>query len=215
MDRGAWRAVVHGVAKSQTWLSNWAHTCMQYSQMDKKPESQPQQTPGKEAPLAPLLLPTSHTNHHQVLFLQPQHRYSSSHSQQLSPFYHESLSFNPRESMLLPISLHTEAGLSLTNHVPPSCLNPSIHYFRAENQVLHGIYTAPQSLASYPPLIFSACMVLPITKALIKLLSCSGSLLPPHPHLIWNLNSVSSLPQWNLFWHPRLSPRSLIYGLIY
>ena len=123
--------------------------------MDKKPESQPQQTPGKEAPLAPLLLPTSHTNHHQVLFLQPQHRYSSSHSQQLSPFYHESLSFNPRESMLLPISLHTEAGLSLTNHVPPSCLNPSIHYFRAENQVLHGIYTAPQSLASYPPLIFS------------------------------------------------------------
>ena len=23
MDRGAWRAVVHGVAKSQTWLSNW------------------------------------------------------------------------------------------------------------------------------------------------------------------------------------------------
>ena len=23
MDREAWRAVVHGVAKSQTWLSNW------------------------------------------------------------------------------------------------------------------------------------------------------------------------------------------------
>ena len=23
MDRGAWRAVVHGVAKSQTWLSDW------------------------------------------------------------------------------------------------------------------------------------------------------------------------------------------------
>ena len=22
-DRGAWRAVVHGIAKSQTWLSNW------------------------------------------------------------------------------------------------------------------------------------------------------------------------------------------------
>ena len=24
MDRGGWRATVHGVAKSQTWLSNWA-----------------------------------------------------------------------------------------------------------------------------------------------------------------------------------------------
>ena len=24
MDREAWRAAVHGVAKSQTWLSNWA-----------------------------------------------------------------------------------------------------------------------------------------------------------------------------------------------
>ena len=23
MDRGAWRAVVHGVAKSRTWLSDW------------------------------------------------------------------------------------------------------------------------------------------------------------------------------------------------
>ena len=26
MDRGAWWATVHGVAKSQTWLSDWAHT---------------------------------------------------------------------------------------------------------------------------------------------------------------------------------------------
>ena len=25
MDREAWRAVVHGVAMSQTWLSNWTH----------------------------------------------------------------------------------------------------------------------------------------------------------------------------------------------
>ena len=24
MDREAWRAVIHGVAKSQTWLSNWS-----------------------------------------------------------------------------------------------------------------------------------------------------------------------------------------------
>ena len=23
MDREAWRAVVHGISKSQTWLSNW------------------------------------------------------------------------------------------------------------------------------------------------------------------------------------------------
>lgn len=33
--------VVHAVAKSQTGLSDWAHTRRQYSQMDKKPESQP------------------------------------------------------------------------------------------------------------------------------------------------------------------------------
>ena len=26
MDREAWRAVIHGVAKSQTQLGNWAHT---------------------------------------------------------------------------------------------------------------------------------------------------------------------------------------------
>ena len=26
MDRGAWRATVHGVSKSQTRLSRWAHT---------------------------------------------------------------------------------------------------------------------------------------------------------------------------------------------
>ena len=30
MDRGAWQAIVHGVAKSWTWMSNWAteHTCV-------------------------------------------------------------------------------------------------------------------------------------------------------------------------------------------
>ena len=26
MDRGAWRATVHGVAKNRTWLSDWART---------------------------------------------------------------------------------------------------------------------------------------------------------------------------------------------
>ena len=26
MDRGAWRSTVHGVTKSQTWLSAWAYT---------------------------------------------------------------------------------------------------------------------------------------------------------------------------------------------
>ena len=26
MDRGAWQATVHGIAKSQTWLSDWACT---------------------------------------------------------------------------------------------------------------------------------------------------------------------------------------------
>ena len=33
MDRGAWWAIVHGVAKSQTQLSDWAHT-----PYDKNPE---------------------------------------------------------------------------------------------------------------------------------------------------------------------------------
>jgi len=30
MDRGAWWATVHGVAKSQTWLSDWAHSAQGY-----------------------------------------------------------------------------------------------------------------------------------------------------------------------------------------
>ena len=31
MDKGAWRATVHGVAKNQTWVHDWAHTqCWNY-----------------------------------------------------------------------------------------------------------------------------------------------------------------------------------------
>ena len=30
-DRAVWRATVHGVAKSQTWLSSWAHTHLIYN----------------------------------------------------------------------------------------------------------------------------------------------------------------------------------------
>ena len=30
-DRAVWHASVHGVAKSQTWLSNWAHTHLIYN----------------------------------------------------------------------------------------------------------------------------------------------------------------------------------------
>ena len=31
MDREAWRAVIHGVAKSQTWLSDWTELNLNYS----------------------------------------------------------------------------------------------------------------------------------------------------------------------------------------
>ena len=31
MERGAWRATVHGVEKSQVWLSDWAGTRAVYS----------------------------------------------------------------------------------------------------------------------------------------------------------------------------------------
>ena len=34
MDRGAWWARVHEVAKSQTWLSNWAQSTVQLSPID-------------------------------------------------------------------------------------------------------------------------------------------------------------------------------------
>ena len=34
MDREAWRAAVHGVTKSQTWLSNWTDTDDENDQSD-------------------------------------------------------------------------------------------------------------------------------------------------------------------------------------
>ena len=44
MDRGAWWATVHGVSKSRTWLSNWAHSTWLWFEMllfenDRKPVS--------------------------------------------------------------------------------------------------------------------------------------------------------------------------------
>ena len=33
MDREAWRAAVHGVAKNQTWLSNWAELNWTFSEI--------------------------------------------------------------------------------------------------------------------------------------------------------------------------------------
>ena len=35
MDRGTWRAPVHGVTKKWTWLSNWAHTHFRYAGLDQ------------------------------------------------------------------------------------------------------------------------------------------------------------------------------------
>ena len=34
MDREAWRAAVHGVTKSQTWLSNWTEITIQYKRLN-------------------------------------------------------------------------------------------------------------------------------------------------------------------------------------
>ena len=36
MDREAWRAAVHRVAKSQTWLSNWNELCPKFFQLGNK-----------------------------------------------------------------------------------------------------------------------------------------------------------------------------------
>ena len=33
MDREAWRAVIHGVAKSQTWLSDWTESLFKFQQL--------------------------------------------------------------------------------------------------------------------------------------------------------------------------------------
>ena len=41
MDREAWRAVIHGAAKSQTWLSDW--TELNWSSMHAKPNTRSQQ----------------------------------------------------------------------------------------------------------------------------------------------------------------------------
>ena len=45
MDRETWRAVVHGVTKSQTWLNNWTELCVAETARDQ--ESHPDSlTPG-------------------------------------------------------------------------------------------------------------------------------------------------------------------------
>ena len=36
MDREAWHAVVHGITKSQTWLSNWTELILRKNQTDRK-----------------------------------------------------------------------------------------------------------------------------------------------------------------------------------
>ena len=33
VDRGAWHAAIHGVRKSQTWLSNWTEGTIQLARM--------------------------------------------------------------------------------------------------------------------------------------------------------------------------------------
>ena len=45
MDREAWRAVIHGVAKSQTWLSNWTE---HQKQLEKEEMKNPRVSRRKE-----------------------------------------------------------------------------------------------------------------------------------------------------------------------
>ena len=44
MDRGAWQATVRGVAKSRTWLNDWAHTQSSHEAFTMKPKKE--QSPG-------------------------------------------------------------------------------------------------------------------------------------------------------------------------
>ena len=39
MDREAWRAVVHGVAQSQTWLSDWTELNLNRPRIWEEPET--------------------------------------------------------------------------------------------------------------------------------------------------------------------------------
>ena len=50
MDRETWRAAIHGVAKSQTWLSNWTEsmTQMNLSMKQKQTHRQREQTHGRQ-----------------------------------------------------------------------------------------------------------------------------------------------------------------------
>ena len=38
MDRGAWQATIHGVRKSQTWLSSWTHTSHLHMDISQAPQ---------------------------------------------------------------------------------------------------------------------------------------------------------------------------------
>ena len=55
MDKGAWQATVHGVTKSQTWLSTHAYfnkiKCIDRSFRKKKTEARESQTHREENPL--------------------------------------------------------------------------------------------------------------------------------------------------------------------
>ena len=56
MDRGAWRATVHGVAKSQTQLSDF-HFCHTFFSLSPLPQNNPTQTMLDSGQLPPCFLP--------------------------------------------------------------------------------------------------------------------------------------------------------------